>query len=1089
MAKSKFFAITGGTLSACALFFAIAMAPNGAAQTTTGSIYGTVTDSAGAILRGAAVTATNLDTNQNQSTRTNGDGAYVFPVVGPGAYKVTATMAGFSSMTQAGLRVAANQNVNASFEMRIASVASSITVQSDTALVDTRESQLSQTIDHRSIVNLPMIDLNAYDLVVLVPGVTNYTASSQVGNNTGTDFSTNGLRTNFNSFYLDGSYDTSFYRGGGNIIPAPDDLSEMRVITSNSDAEFGRYPGAVVNAITRSGSNSFHGDAYDYFRNEYLNARNYFTQPGAAVKYISNIFGAGLGGPIVRNRLFGFMSYQGTRVVQLASVNPSNVVVPSTLERQGNFSQTTSTAKPSTALCPAYQCPLDPATQNILKYVPPANLNLTTYKANGAPIYHPSEQSVENPIDADQGTARIDYQIDKAHHLAFTAFNSQGDGFSWGAGGNQLYSYSGDTSYAGQSNYVLSDNWIVSPYMVNTLTAVYARDKTILDNVYSTGSIASLGMSIPEGGVLWTQPLVAVTGFFSGGTGGSGPDNQSQLSSGLEDTFYWNKDKHEVKFGGSYIFNRYQETGPWLGSTKSTFNGSVSGNALADFIMGRAQTFQQNNGVFHRLHAWDPSLFAQDDWRVSRRFTADLGLRWEVYYPFSGQGDLGTFIPGVQSTRFPSAPKGLLTEGDPGVPPGVLKVSLRKFAPRVGFAWDVFGTGKTALHAAYGIFYSFSQETFIGNLEQEPFELAITLNDTTNFVNPYSGQALYPNGSPYPYSASSTHPIFLAGAGVSGMKPYTSAIPYVQEYNLSLEQQYGADWNTAISYVGNVGRHFYLARDQNAPIYSSTATEANAPQRRPYYSEGYASSIGMLDPSDNSSYNSLQLTVTHQLVHNLSFQAFYVWSKVFDNVSTDPSSATAFTLADQYDVAMDRGLSSEDVPQRFVASFVYQLPNIGKWEAIGKEILSGWRMGGIETLSSGSPFNVISNVDSNFDTIVAGDRPNVITNPRLVGLSKKEKIKGFFNAAAYIVPPPGQPYGNSPRNPLIGPGFVETNVSAFKSFDIHDNLQMSYRCDAYNLFNNTNLDNPNGTLGSATFGEITSAESPRQLQMELKIEF
>ncbi len=315
--------------------------------------------------------------------------------------------------------------------------------------------------------------------------------------------------------------------------------------------------------------------------------------------------------------------------------------------------------------------------------------------------------------------------------------------------------------------------------------------------------------------------------------------------------------------------------------------------------------------------------------RLTRRVTANLGVRWEIYYPFAGEKNLGTFIPGVQSVRFPNAPLGLLAEGDPGVPEGVLPVSYTRFAPRVGFAVDLFGDGGPRCVAATRIFYSFSQETFIGNLEQQPFTLGVTLNNTTNWTNPYAGQSAFPAGSPFPYVVNLQSPVFTKGATFSGIKPGTSAIPYLQQYNVTFEQQFGADWSTRMSYVGNVGRHFYLARDQNAPIYGSNATTANAPSRRPYASQRIY--IGDWD-ARSSEQLFLQFLAAQrdpETQERLLAPGHRMFGRRRWTLSRPIPVARRHTNSlINTDVSRDYGPSSLHVPHRFVASFIYQLPSV-----------------------------------------------------------------------------------------------------------------------------------------------------------------
>lgn len=1050
------------------------------AQTITGSIYGTITDPTGAVIPNAEIAAINIGTNEVHTTKSNGTGAYVFSLLNPGEYKVSSSETGFKTVIQSDVRLAANQNINVSFVMTPGATQSTVTVQAGTTLVDTRESTVSTTIDQRRIEDLPLVGRSAYDLVSLVPGIVNYKASAQIGDVNGTQFSTNGLPGDYNTFYLDGSFDTEFYRGGGGIIPNPDALAEFSILTSNQDAAFGRDPGAVVNTITRSGSNHYHGVAYDFLRNADLNAKNYFANSVTPLVY--NVFGGGFGGPAIRNKFFYFLSYEGTRIHTPAFVASSSLIVPSALERQGNFSQ--SAKKPTSTGCAPGQSPVAPATicidpvaAALLAYVP-----LPSDSTN-----HPLQQTAPANTSADQGVARLDYQLNAAHKLQFTFFQSRGNSITPNAGGNNIYDYGGGSDVADQSNYIIGDTWVISPSLVNSIRGSYMLNKFI--QVPNAGArLADLGSAIPEGDKLGlsTQPGMNISGYFH--LAGAGTANQAQLMYGVSDTLIYSRGRHTAKFGGELMESRYQETTVWNGSTINTFTGSSTGNALADFEEGHINAFTQNSGVYHRTHAFDPSLYAQDDWHITRRLTLDLGVRWEVFYPLHGQGDTGTFVPGVQSMRFPTAPVGLLFPGDPGVPDGVLRASYKRFAPRVGFAADVFGNGRLAVKGSYGIFYSVDRETLSGNLVQEPFELQIGLSKTNSLVNPYSGISPYNGASPFASFDPKANPSFVAGAGLDGLKPYTAATPYVQEYNLSVQQQLGANWSMQIGYVGNVGRKFIHPRDENSPIYAPGASASNISiqSRRPYQPEG---AIEEYDPSNNMNYNSLQVTLTKQFAHGFSLLGSYVWSKNFDIADVAPGGGAALTLADENNQAMDYGLSANDLPQRFIASYLYALPSVRRFGILGKEVLSGWQVNGITTLESGSPFNIVSNRDTNFDGVNT-DRPEVTGNPRLgSGRSRSQKIAGFFNTAAYALPTTGNLYGNSRRNPLLSPGYVNTDLSAFKRFAIYGERNLLFRAEMFNAFNNVNLNAPNGTLGNANFGKITSAGSPRIAQLALKLEF
>ena len=1053
------------------------------AQTTTGSIYGTVIDKSGAVIPNVTVTATNEATDETDTVSSNGSGNYIFPALVPGNYTVSAYVAGFKTETQKQVRLDVSQNVHMSFSLQPGSTKQTVTVTAATTLVDTRESQLGETVGEKQIQDLPLNGRNAYDLVTLVPGVTHYSAEPAIGNNNGNEFSDNGIRTGNNSTYLDGAYDTNLYRNGGNLVPNPDALQEFRLLTGNFDAEYGRLPGGVVNMITRSGTNAYHGLLYDYLRNNVLNAKSYFLTSVTPLR--QNQFGGNFGGPIIHQKVFFFLDYEGLRIRTPAFISSASIVTPTPAEATGNFSALPSKSWPKQANGQPYSCNgvqgeicpnlLDPVAQKVLKFVPLSN------PATG----HPPQQSSNADVNADQGLVHVDDQLTSKHRLSGMFFISRGS--SNDPNTSDILDYDGELIKNSQTNLVASDSWTISPNALNSLHLFYTESHIVISNLFTTNYLSDLGIQTGQGGFLPTQVGFSITGYWH--MGNAHPKDIAQQSFGVFDTFNWTRGNHTIKAGGFFMWNKYSETSAGEGSGAYSFTGDTTGNALADFLLGHAYSFEQDNGYYHRTHLAAPALFVQDDWRATHRLTLDLGLRWEVFPPLAGQNNYGTFKPYVRSTRFPTAPLGLLSSGDPGVPDGVLYTSYKDFAPRVGFAYDLFGNGATALRGAYGIFYANDSETIVGNLEQQPFEIAMTIHETPNITTPYA-----PEASPFPYPVNPTNPIFVPNATVDGVGKQTG-IPYVQEYNLTVQQQLGTNWGMQIAYVGNTLRAFYLLRDQNSPVYSPGAsiTTAGLNARRPYqptpktYTFG---EIGDLDPIANASYNSLQATLKRRFVHRFSLSASYVWSKDIDIASGDPGSFGDFQLSDNNNPARDRGLSTLDVPQHFVASYLWATPDVRLWGAVGRQVLSGWQLNGITTLSTGSPFNVLSNKDTNRDGIKL-DRPNLVGNPILSSnRSRAQKIKEFFNTAAFAqITANNVPYGTSPRDPLIGPGTVNTDFSAFKTFPIWKESSLQFRGEIFNLFNNVNLDNPNGTLTSPNYGKITGSGSPRIVQFALRYMF
>ncbi len=1075
-----------GSAFLCCLIISLCMVNlSSLGQTTTGTISGTITDPTGGAIPNAKATVTSVQTGISQAVQSNASGNYVFPALAVGDYTLTVEAQGFGATTENGLHLDANQNLTTDIKLQVGAATQRVEVTAAAAMVELRESQLSTTIERKQISDLPLNGRSAVSLVQLVPGVTTFVPSATIGDTAGNKFSLNGNRTNENSYYLDGAYDTSFMSQGGNVFPNPDALQEFRVLTNNFDAEFGRYPGGVVNAITRSGSNEFHGLAYDYFRNGALNLKNYFAT--RVTPLVQNQFGGTFGGPIIRDKAFFFGAYEGLRISTPTQILSTAVNLPTPAEAKGDFSALPAGKQPKVScngvagvICPNL---LDPVAQNLLKFVPLAS-------ASGVS----PEQDAHGSTTANQYLARVDYQLNPKHQFTGAFFQTRGTVINPGLDGNQVLSYSTARQLNTTSNIILSDTWTISPTKLNIVRTFYTVDHTQTQQVVPPTTWKSLGSTINDGYPQHTSPVISITGYYQQGLAAAGITNNNMQTLGLEDTFNWTLGNHQTKAGGSFFFNQYREDGVYYGSGLATFSGSFTGNALADFLEGRAASLRQNSGVYHRFHQPDPALFFQDDWRMTHKLTVDLGIRWEAYAAFVGGNTEGTFMPNVQSKRFPTAPLGLLTAGDPGVPDGIVPTKWDYFAPRLGFAYDAFGNGSTAIRGGFGLFYATRGASQFDNTEQQPFVLDNTLNGTPNLVTPYSIPP-YNGVDPFPYNSNLSNPVFYSGATISGVEP-NAGYPYVMEYNLTLEQQLGRSWGARMAYVGSQSRKFFISRDINEPVYipGAPVTSAGINARRPYEptpSTYEFSQIVQNSDANNANYNALQLTLTRRFEHGFSLLASYVWSKSMDISSIDPANIT-LTLSDQTYLKRDYARSDYDIPQAFFASYIWAIPGTKHFGFLGSEVLSGWQVNGITTLRTGVPYNVLSGIDSNLDGI-ATDRPNLTGSPVLPGgRSRTQKIAEFFNTAAFSQVPARVPYGNVQRNVAIGPGFINTDLSGFKNFSVWRESSLQFRAEFFNLFNNVNLANPNTTETSPSFGRISALYtnySPRVIQFALKLFF
>ncbi len=1057
-----------------AILVMLAASVTGFGQSTTGTVAGSVSDTTGALIPGATVTLTEVATHDRRTTTTGSGGDYLFPSVPPGDYVLEAVANGFKAQRRTGLKLEVNQNARLDLTLQVGDTSEVVQVNADAPMVDTRSVQLGGTVDTQRVQDLPLNGRNVYDLTVLMPGVVNV-STSLTGNNDANNMNVNGNRARNNNFFLDGAANNSLFRNGGNQAPNPDAVMEFHLITSNFDAEYGRLPGSVMNVVTRSGTNEFHGTLFDFLRNDVVNARNFFQSSVTPLHW--NQFGGTVGGPIRRDKTFFFASYQGFRVRTSNYLN--SVLLPSAAQRIGDFSALPSSRWPTDpvtkqvfpgGIIPADR--LDPVAQKLLNtFVPLPNNPDGTYSTSAAA-----------PVNDDQGMARVDHQLTAMNRLSATLFFDRATTVQPFASTTQVPNYGNGTTQYSQNNIVVSDSWSLSPVLLNEARVSsslnrYGNMSLIKTSWSDLGSQVVLGAGPPR------PPQIFITGYFQAGT--FGDNTQPQRTQMVADTLSWMKGSHSLRMGGLFQWNQFQETGNWLGAGQVRFTGSFTKNAFADFLLGDANSFRQNNGLNRDFRSINAGLFIQDNWKVTRRLSLNLGVRWEVDPPYTSANDaLATFAFGVQSQRFPTAPRGLLFPGDPGIPTGIAPTSLKNFAPRVGFAYDVFGNGRTAVRGGYGIYYATGMANLTSNLQNQPFIVDITLNATTSLVNPWGSVGAT---TPYPYTLSTTNPVFTTPITANYLGEGFGT-PYVQQYNFTVQQQIAGSMSLQVAYVGNSSHKLFLQRDANAPIYSPSATTANLNNRRPYM-PGLYGGIYELETGSNANYNSLQVTFNRRFARGFSLLANYTWSKSIDYLSDDPTSVSVVPFVDSNNLALDRAVSSFNTPHVVSFSWVWQAPAFAHLGWAGRNLFGGWKLDGLMTARSGQPLNILSGVDANVDG-VATDRPNLVADPSLSGdRSRADVIAKYFNTAAFAQVAPGQLFGNLGRNAIYGPAAVNWNVSAFKDIRVTERTRVEFRTDFFNIFNQVNLGNPNTTLTSAAFGRITSAGPPRILQFGLKFLF
>ena len=1129
---------------------------------TGGSISGTLADSSGAVIPGAILSLVNISQRTSYQAVSDRQGLYSFPNLPVGHYELTISATRFATQRKTNLAVDTDSALRVDAKLAVATQSDVVTVNSDTGVqVETAATHLGEVVSGAQMTALPLNGRSYTDLLAIQPGVapisTLMPSSVIMAGVTGSldpsgdlnsgNLSINGQRESSNGFLVDGIDVREQMNGGTSIIPDLDSIEEFRVLTNNFDPEYGNYNGGMITVVSKSGSNTLHGNAFEFFRNTALDARGYFDPTRSA--FNQNQFGGTIGGPVKRDKVFFFADYQGTRTNQ--GVSTGYISVPTVAQRSGDFTDLTgsvsgpylaslltqklgyavTSGEPYSSVFPGGIIPQSAWStpgRNLLQYIPSPNVSASQYSTSVfAQIVRDEKGSVG--VDGNSRLGQIsayyfvdDYRLDNPYPGSVAGASIPGF----------------DALFFGRAQLVsLGDNKLIGSNTVNEFHAGYLRNANIIGQPKGGlgVSLASQGFTTGAGtaGIFVQAPQfegvenITFPSFVMGVpiTNETQINNTYYLSEGLSRVI----GAHTLKVGGQFHIDQVNE------HPNATFNGTFNidgtetGDPYADLLIGTPSNYTQSSGQPFYLRNRYLGLYGQDSWRVRSDLTINAGFRWDVITPFwEKYNQIQTYVPGAESTLYPGAPPGLLVAGDPGIPKTISPTSYRNFAPRVGFAYSpkfeqglwktIFGRGTGSIRASYGLFYTefpglltgimYSVPPFGYNylspgppLLATPFITAATgVNNGQRFPFPFS-----------PHNVSASHPdtsINWANFVPLAADPffyYRNRVPYISSYMFSIQRQITSRALLTVSYVGNQGHHILTPVPANPgnpslclslpgcgpfgedPIYTNSAGQTIHGTRvgqGPDYGENTA------DKSvANSNYNALETTVRYQH-HGSQLLLSYTYAKSIDQGSNIGEQLNPINPR------QSRTISAWDQKHTFAASYTLALP-IERVFRKSNRLTTEWSLSGTTRFATGFPVTLYDNSDNSLlGTLGNGannyllDTPQYLPGPLKINTNGRDG-RSAFNTALFSEENIGQ-LGNAKRRIFYGPGINNFDMALQKNVRLDDARSLEFRTEAFNAFNHAQFYGPasvDGQVEDPNFGHIVSAAAPRLVQLVAKFNF